>query len=259
MMTTVKLAFAELGDPQNAPLLILHGFFASSRNWSLMAERLAGYFHVYVLDMRNHGASPVQPLMDYPTMAADVLAFIDTQGLDCVCLLGHSMGGKVAMWFALQYPYRLDRLVVADIAPVSYQHSFDGIIKALKNLPLAEISSRKQAEWWLAASIPDASYRQFLLQNLVLQKGAYHWRVNLDIFYQMASYIIAFPDTEGLLPFYGHALFIAGADSDYVKEEDVAELFPTAKLIYIADAGHWLHVQQPVAFFEQVLRFLQPG
>ncbi|GAB6139548.1 alpha/beta fold hydrolase [Methylosoma difficile] len=255
-MTNLALAFEELGNPSQPPLLIVHGFFASSRNWRLMAEKLAAHFHVYVLDMRNHGASPQHPQMDYPVMTADVLAFLDRHGLDCVSLIGHSMGGKIAMWFALHYPHRIDRLVVADIAPVSYQHSFDNTINALASLPLADISNRKQAEIWLAEGIPDLSYRQFLLQNLVLQEGSYRWRVNLDIFQQTAANIVAFPDTYGLLPFYGHALFIAGADSGYVNAEDLEELFPTAQLEYLADAGHWLHVQQPAAFYQRVMGFL---
>ncbi len=258
-MLALPLAFEELGDPDHAPLLILHGFFASSRNWRLMAEKFAKHFHVFLLDMRNHGLSPQHPQMDYPSMTADVLGFMDGQGLASVSLLGHSMGGKIAMWLALHHPHRVDRLVVADIAPVSYQHSFDNTINALKSLPLADISNRKQAELWLAAAIPELSYRQFLLQNLVLQAGLYRWRVNLDVFYKMAPHIIAFPDTEGVLPFYGHALFVAGAESAYVKADDLDELFPTAKLCFIADAGHWLHVQQPDAFCEQVCCFLLTG
>jgi len=255
-MPALPLAFEELGNPDHAPLLIVHGFFASSRNWRLMAEKFASYFHVYLLDMRNHGLSPQHPQMDYPTMTTDVLDFMDRRGLDSVSLLGHSMGGKIAMWLALHHPHRIDHLVVADIAPVSYIHSFDNTINALKSLPLANISNRKQAEQWLAAAIPELSYRQFLLQNLVLQTGHYRWRVNLDVFFNMAPHIIAFPDTEGMLPFYGHALFVAGADSGYVKADDLDKLFPTAKLCFIANAGHWLHVQQPDVFFEQVCCFL---
>jgi pimeloyl-ACP methyl ester carboxylesterase len=141
-METVELAFEELGSPGNAPLIILHGFFASSRNWRQVAEKLAASFHVYVLDMRNHGASPHHPVMDYPAMAADLLQFMDVQGLTTASLLGHSMGGKVAMWFALNYPEHMEKLIVADIAPVSYQHSFDNTIRILKALPLVEIPIR---------------------------------------------------------------------------------------------------------------------
>jgi len=255
-METVELAFEEFGSPDNNnPLIILHGFFASSRNWRQVAEKLSARFHVYVPDMRNHGASPHNPVMDYPVMAADLLRFIESRGLKTVSLLGHSMGGKVAMWFALNHPDAVDHLIVADIAPVSYTHSFDSTIGALKALPLAEISNRKQAEEWLAPAIPELSYRQFLLQNLVLKNGEYCWRVDLDIFYQMAANIVAFPDTDHLEPFAGKTLVIAGADSNYVQAEDLALLFPRASISTIANAGHWLHVQQPEVFTALVEKF----
>lgn len=255
-MEPIELAFEELGNSDACPLIILHGFFASSRNWRQVAERLSAGFHVYVPDMRNHGSSPHVSVMDYPSMAADLKLFLDQRGIKAAHFLGHSMGGKVAMWFALNYPEYVDKLIVVDIAPVSYKHSFDHLIQALKALPLSEISNRKQAEAELAAEIPELGYRQFLLQNLVLSHGEYRWRIDLDIFYRMAPNIIAFPETEQLEPFAGSALFIAGADSDYVKLDDITVLFPEADLSIIDNAGHWLHVQQPDIFIERVESFL---
>jgi esterase len=255
-MEAVELAFEELGGPYDTPLIILHGFFASSRNWRQVAEKLAASFHVYVLDMRNHGASPHHPIMDYPAMAEDLLQFMDAQGLTTANLLGHSMGGKVAMWFALNHPRRIDKLIVADIAPITYKHCFNNLIQALKSLPLHEISNRKQAEQLLASDIPELGYRQFLLQNLVLKDGAYCWRIDLDIFYRMAPNIIAFPRVKHIPPFTGKTLFLAGENSGYVKADDVSALFPEATLNVIANAGHWLHVQQPSVFIEQVEQFL---
>ncbi len=255
-MKTVELAFEELGDSNNRPLIILHGFFASSRNWRQIAQRLAARFHIYLPDIRNHGASPHDPLMNYPAMTADLLRFIDQRGLETVSLLGHSMGGKVAMWLALTNPDKVDKLIVADIAPVSYKHSFDNTVSALKALPLAEISNRKQAETLLATQIPELGYRQFLLQNLILKDGRYCWRIDLDIFQRMAPNIAAFPNADHLSPFTGKALFIAGADSDFIKPEDVKSLFPDAVLSSIANAGHWLHVQQPDMFTALVEDFL---
>lgn len=254
-METVELAFEEFGDPDNRPLIILHGFFASSRNWRQIAQKLSARFHVYVPDMRNHGASPHHPVMDYPSMAEDLLRFIDQRGLETVGLLGHSMGGKVSMWFALAAPDRVEKLIVADIAPVSYKHSFDNTVLALKALPLAEISNRKQAEALLESRIPELSYRQFLLQNLLLKDGKYCWRVDLDIFHRMAPNIAAFPNAEHLPAFTGKTLFIAGGDSDFVKPGDINWLFPEAALTTIADAGHWLHVQQPDVFTALVESF----
>lgn len=255
-METVELVFEELGAPDNRSLIILHGFFASSRNWRQIAQRLAVRFHVYVPDMRNHGASPHHPLMDYPSMSADLLRFMDDNGLETANLLGHSMGGKVAMWLALTNPDRVDKLIVADIAPVSYKHSFDNTVSALKELPLAEITNRKQAETLLASRIPELSYRQFLLQNLVLKDGKYCWRVDLDIFQRMAPHIAAFPNADHLATFIGKSLFIAGSDSDFVKPEDIDLLFPDAAFSTVADAGHWLHVQQPDVFTALVENFL---
>jgi pimeloyl-ACP methyl ester carboxylesterase len=254
-MGAVKLAFEEFGDTHQPPLIIVHGFFASARNWRQVAVKLALNFHVYVLDMRNHGASPHHAIMDYPAMAADLRAFMSQHGLKTTHLLGHSMGGKVAIWFALNNADCVDKLVVVDIAPVSYQHSFDGLITALKSLPLHDISNRKHAELLLANAIPDLSYRQFLLQNLILTEAGYGWRIDLDIFYRTAANIVEFPAIEQRL-YHGKTLFIAGANSDYVNADAIRPLFSHAELSVIADAGHWLHVQQPVAFIDKVSAFL---
>ena len=256
-MKTVQLAFEEFGNPDNAPLIILHGFFASSRNWRQIAEKLSSRFHVYVPDMRNHGASPHDPSMDYPAMAADLLDFIESRRMSSVNLLGHSMGGKIAMWLALNHPGIINKLIVVDIAPVNYIHSFDRLINALKALPLAEIVNRKQAEMLLSSAIPEAGYRQFLLQNLVLDNGKYHWRVDLDIFFNTSANIAAFPDADHLTPYLKDTLFVAGEQSAYVKQADVCTLFPQATVTAIADAGHWLHVQQPAVFIALVEKFLQ--
>lgn len=256
-MKTVQLAFEEFGNPDNAPLIILHGFFASSRNWRQIAEKLSVGFHVTVPDMRNHGASPHDPAMDYPTMAADLLDFIESRGMSSVNLLGHSMGGKIAMWLALNHPGIINKLIVVDIAPVNYAHSFDPLINALKALPLAEIVNRKQAEMLLSSAIPETGYRQFLLQNLMLDNGKYHWRVDLDIFFNTSANIAAFPDADHLTPYLKNTLFVAGEQSAYVKQADVSALFPQATVTAIADAGHWLHVQQPAVFIALVQKFLQ--
>ena len=255
-MAAVTLAYEELGAAMHPPLLILHGFFASSRNWRQVAEKLAVDFHVYVLDMRNHGCSPHNEIMDYVSMTADVLQFMEDHSLSTTSLLGHSMGGKVAMWFALNHPERINKLLVADIAPVSYSHCFNKLIAALKALPLADINNRKQAELLLAPDIPELSYRQFLLQNIILKDGCYRWRIDLDIFQQSAPAIIGFPDTQSVKPYSQACLFLAGSDSGFVTEQDIKPLFPEAKLSVIDHAGHWLHVQQPQVFIAQVHAFL---
>ena len=257
-MNTVEMAFESFGEQHDGcPLIILHGFFASSRNWRSIARQLAVHCRVYVLDMRNHGESPHHQHMDYPSMAADVLKFMDGQQIETAHLLGHSMGGKIAMWFALQYPQRLEQLIVVDIAPVSYQHSFDQTINALKDLPLSELSNRKQAEEWLSAAISDLSYRQFLLQNLLFEAGEYRWRVNLDYFHGNARYIVEFPEPVALAVYARPALFLAGEHSQYISPDAVYRLFPQAVIKEIADAGHWLHVDAPQLFYQEVCDWLR--
>lgn len=256
-MSAVKLAFEEFGKSSNQPLIILHGFFASSRNWRQMAKKLAEHYHVYVLDMRNHGLSPHDPEMDYPSMVNDLSLFMDDQGLSAANLLGHSMGGKVAMWFALNHPDSVLKLMVADISPVSYQHSFDYTINSLKQLPLEKISNRKQADEFLSAAIPELSYRQFLLQNLQLVDGQYGWRVDLDIFYHTADNIIAFPSLQSITSYKGETLFIMGGNSTYTDKDAINSCFPTAKLSVLKNANHWLHVDAPEEFFNSVKNFVE--
>lgn len=250
-MTSVELAFESHGEPGDTPLLIVHGFLAASRNWRTVAKQLAARHHVYALDMRNHGGSPHAELLDYPSMAADLYAFMDSRGIAAAHLLGHSMGGKVAMWFAMHYPERVANLIVADIAPVGYQHSFDALVDALSRLPVDSIGNRKQAEEALAEAIPDLAYRQFLLQNLLLKDGAYYWRINLDIIQKNAHHIVGFPDV-GLATFAKPALFIGGANSKYIDEQAVYRFFPQARISEIPNTGHWLYVEAPDAFCRMV-------
>ena len=256
-MTVVNLAFEEFGRENQVPVIILHGFFASSRNWRRIAERLSSQFHVYVLDLRNHGFSPRHPVMEYPAMSEDVLHFMNTHHLADAHIIGHSMGGKIAMWLGLNNPARMRKLVIVDIAPKNYNHSFDNIIQGLIDLPLAEIGNRKQAEDFLSGAIPELHYRQFLLQNLTLLNGRYDWRIDLGIFKAAGPTIASFPEYRSVPAYPGEALFIAGSLSNYVTCEDIAQLFPDSLYQTIADAGHWPHVQNPEDFIEMVENFLQ--
>ena len=256
MSKALALAFEEYGEASAPALIILHGFFASSRNWRQIARKLSELYHVYVLDMRNHGDSIHSSTMDYPSMAADIELFLDTRQLTSAHILGHSMGGKVAMWLALSNPKCINKLIVADIAPVSYRHSFDNLIQALKQLPLEQLTNRKQADSLLSGPIPESSFRQFLLQNLILKQGKYQWRIDLDIFANTADNIIAFPDTSTLSAYPDKVLFLAGETSNYIGKESVSNLFPNAEIKTIAKAGHWLHAEQPDAFCAAVNTFL---
>jgi pimeloyl-ACP methyl ester carboxylesterase len=254
----MNLHFEEYGQRGNPSLVILHGFFASSRNWRLIAKKLAQKHHVFVPDLRNHGLSPHAVEMDYPNMATDVKMFLAEREIVKPFLMGHSMGGKVAMWLALNDPDLIQKLIVVDIAPVTYRHSFENVIQALLDLPLAEISNRKQAEDLLAESLPDLSFRQFILQNLILKDGEYCWRTDLAIFQKAAPAIIAFPNSEDLPPYSGQSLFVVGEKSTHVKEQyydKIETLFPGASIETLKNAGHWLHAEQPEQFLALVNQF----
>ncbi len=255
---TVALAFQSFGD-SGTPLIILHGLFASARNWQSVARQLSGSHRVFTLDLRNHGASPHSAEMTYPALAADVAAFVDRHGIERAHVLGHSMGGKTAMWLALTAPERVATLIVVDIAPVRYAHDYSAIIEHMRALPLQSLTNRQAADDALARSIPDARLRQFLLQNLVPKDRRYRWRIDLDILERAQPELAAFPATEDVGPCWKPALFIAGAASDYVLPEHramIERLFPAARLETIVGAGHWLQVDQPDAFLRIVREFL---
>ena len=255
----MKLFYEEFGSVEHPALIILHGFFASSRNWRQVAKDLAQNYHVYVLDLRNHGLSAHSEHMDYAVMAVDLYEFMQQAKLQQASLLGHSMGGKVAMWFALQWPQQVDKLVVVDIAPVNYSHSFDALIAALKSLPLQQIKNRKQAEELLQDAIPELSFRQFLLQNLIIQDGEYCWRIDLEIFANTASNITAFPDIQQIPAYPESCLFMLGGKSTHVKtehEETIYTLFPRCKIEVLSEAGHWLHAEQPQQFLTTLKTYL---
>lgn len=255
-MMSVELAYEAFGNPNDCPIIILHGFLASSRNWRSIAKRLADKHFVYVLDMRNHGSSPHAENMDYPLMSHDIAQFMHDKSLEKVHLLGHSMGGKVAMWFALNYPEQVEKLMVVDIAPVSYEHSFDPIIHALKQIPLSELNNRKQAETYLEDKIPDLGFRQFLLQNLLLKNGNYYWRINLDFIQKTAHYIVGFPVAH-VKAYPKQVLFIAGEHSSYIQPEMIYQNFPEATIIEISGTGHWLYVEAPDEFCNVIHQWIQ--
>ncbi|MCF8480599.1 MAG: alpha/beta fold hydrolase [Rhodospirillum sp.] len=244
-------------------MVLLHGLFGSSRNWTGIAKRLGEGFDVHALDLRNHGDSPWTDGVDYPAMATDVLAYMDAHGLDRPILVGHSMGGKVAMCLALLHPARIGPLVVADIAPVPYDTGRERYIEAMKAVPVGQLSRRSEADTHLAEAVPDWGTRQFLLQNLVDDgAGAYRWRINLAVLESAMDAIVGFPDLgpdHGGAPFEGPCLFIRGDRSDYVVDAHrpvIEALFPRTRLITIKDAGHLVHAEKPDAFLSILTGFL---
>ena len=258
-MQIAELARVVHGAPTQRPaLLIVHGLFGSARNWGAIAKRMSNDRQVIAVDMRNHGTSPFAPVHDYPALAADLAAVIENHGAP-MDVMGHSMGGKAAMWLALGRPELLGRLIVADIAPVAYGHSQSHLIAAMRGLDLVGLTDRRAADAALAAQIKDPAVRAFLLQSLDLKAEPPRWRLNLDALETGMDGITGWPETEGLLPFEGKTLFLAGAASDYVRPVHrslIRALFPQAVIARIPGAGHWLHAEKPREFEAALRAFL---
>jgi esterase len=258
----IRLATVAYGAG-GTPLAILHGLFGAGRNWAGIAQRLAERRRVVALDLRNHGASPWTDGMDYAAMAQDVRATMAAQGHPRYALLGHSMGGKAAMVAALAHGDEIERLIVVDIAPVAYPAGQLGYARAMRGLDLAAIRRRGDADALLAAAVPDAAERAFLLQNLVFEAGqAPRWRLNLAAIEQALPALAGFPALPAGTQYRGPALFVAGGRSDYLRPEHepaVRRLFPAADIARIADAGHWPHAEQPQRFLDIVAPFLAAG
>lgn len=233
------------------PLLIAHGLFGSARNWNVIAKRMADRGPLATVDMRNHGASPFAASHSYVDLGAD-LAQVIAANWGAADVVGHSMGGKAAMMLALHNPERVRRLVVADIAPVGYGHTQQGMIDAMRAVDLSGVTRRSDADAGLAVSVKDPGVRAFLLQSLDVKEK--RWRLNLDALEAEMDRIIGFPEVSGV--FEGPVLFLSGAMSDYVLPEHrdrIRALFPNARFAKIPGAGHWLHAEKPREF-EAALR-----
>jgi pimeloyl-ACP methyl ester carboxylesterase len=242
---------------QKPPLVILPGLFGSIANWRSMARLLSQSRLVYVIDQRNHGRSAHADSHTYADMVADLMDFCDHLKLKSIDLAGHSMGGKVAMLAALERPSLVAKLVVLDIAPVTYRHSHAPFLREMLNVDLATLTSRKQADQALKSAIPDTATRLFLLQSLAGSPGEYHWRLNLPVLYDYMDEIIGFPQINKSVN--TPTLVLRGELSTYLGEEQQAkilELFPAATFSVIGGAGHWLHAEQPQAVFDAMDAFL---
>jgi pimeloyl-ACP methyl ester carboxylesterase len=244
MLNTVKY-----DGPGEIPLLIAHGLFGSARNWGVIAKRLSATRPVITVDMRNHGESDWADSHSYHDLAGD-LAEVITGATD---VLGHSMGGKAAMVLALQNPELVNRLVVADIAPVTYSHTQNGPIAAMRQVDLAQVENRSDAKNQLGTLEPGVA--DFLLQSLDMKTR--RWKLNLDVLSAEMGKIIGFPQVTGR--FDGPTLFLSGATSDYVQRDHrpaIKTHFPAAKFAKIPGAGHWLHAEKPREFEAAVSAFL---
>ena len=257
----VRLNSITLGEATDnrPPVVLLHGLFGSARNFGNLQKSLVGAGkRVIALDLRNHGASPHREDTSYTAMAADVMKTLAAMAALPCRLLGHSMGGKVAMRLALDQPAQVERLIVADIAPIAYRHSNRTIAEALLALPLREGLTRAEASAALADAVTDPGIRSFLLLNLRLGSGAVpSWQIGLS---ELAAGMDAIQGWEdGGSPYARPSLFVTGGKSDYVPpstHDDIRALFPGVAFVVLPKAGHWLHAEDPAGFLAAILPFL---
>lgn len=255
MVPPVQL-FAEVYG-SGPPLIILHGLFGSLDNWHTMSKRFAEGNRVFAVDQRNHGRSPHSEIFTYDAMREDLRAFYGERGLSRASVLGHSMGGKTAMAFALAYPDMVDKLVVVDIAPRAYAPHHDALLKALTALDLARYRTRREVEDALGQYIPSIPVRMFLMKNLRRSEdGRFSWKMNLAAI--QANYDQVNRAVAGGRIYPGPALFVRALAAQYISDEDsdgIRALFPAARIEPI-DAGHWVHAESPEPFFRMVRQFL---
>src|SRR5215471_4263483 len=259
-MTAIQLAASEYGT--GSPLAILHGLFGSGRNWRSIAQQLAARHRIFAFDLRNHGASRWADRMSYGEMVEDLRASLRVRGIAHTSLLGHSMGGKVAMLAALLYPGKVDRLVVVDIAPVQSPPTLLAYVRAMRTADLHGVTRRGDVDAQLAETVHDPAERAFLLQNLIIDEGIARWRLNLDAIEREFPEIVGFPPLPAGTAYNGPTLFVAGARSDHIRPEHepgIRRLFPQARIARIEGAGHWVHAEQPQAFLQAVEAFLSAG
>ncbi len=252
----VALHHRDLGGAGDPPFVLLHGLLGSSRNWQTAGRELAADRRVYALDLRNHGLSPHAAEMTYEAMTADVRAWLDAQGVGTADLVGHSMGGKVAMLLACRHPERVRRLVVVDIAPKAYRWpERRREFAAMNELDLSRLHSRADAESRLEAQVPGWAERKFLTTNLERQDaGGWKWQINLQAITAALGELERNPIAAGDR-FAGPALFITGAKSGYVKPDDrdaILQHFPSARFEVIAGSGHNPHIEAREAFVRAV-------
>ena len=264
----INLSFRKTGD--GPVLVILHGLYGSSDNWISIARKLEDRFTIFIPDLRNHGQSPHTSTHTYQDMVDDLSLFFKKHHINKATILGHSMGGKLAMMFAAEYPEVITGLIVADIAPKNYnsgnkpfktvlQHEM--ILGLMEELNLVAVTSRKEIDYFLSEKLKNSTLRQFLIKNIHRDKeGYFEWKINVPVLKHALDSITSevnsdwFADRQPILNY--PVTFIRGLNSDYISDQDfiaIKEIYPEARMIDIPDAGHWLHAEQPEKFVEAVL------
>jgi pimeloyl-ACP methyl ester carboxylesterase len=255
----MNLHFRQLGQGQ--PLLILHGLFGSSDNWMTIAKQLANNYNVFLIDQRNHGQSPHSDEWNYEVMAKDIIDFCEQHYLQQIFIAGHSMGGKTVMKLAELAPALINKMMIIDIAPRFYPVHHQQILSALKSIDFNIINNRKQAEEFLQNAIEEPATRQFLLKNIYWNsENKLAWRFNLEVIAKKIEIVgEATPDDNYSICTIP-ACFIKGANSTYITLEDeklIAHLYPNADVLTIADAGHWVHAENPAAMMNAMTNFFK--
>lgn len=254
----MQLRAVEMGAGDATPLVLLHGLFGQAQNFATVQKALAASRRVIALDLRNHGLSPHDATVDYPAMAADVSETLEALQVARAVVLGHSMGGKVAMTLALTDPGRVEKLVVADIAPVDYPPAFRPYAEAMLALDLRPGLTRRDADAALSPAIPNPGVRGFLLQNLVPGEAP-SWRIGLRQIAEALPVIEAAPPFPKGAQYGGPTLILAGEQSDYIREEHrplFRALFPAARFGTVKGAGHWIHAERPEGFLAALGAFI---
>ncbi len=250
------LYFKTYGSIQNPHLIILHGFLGSADNWHTLAKQFSENYYVWTIDQRNHGRSPHVYEFNYDVLVDDLYEFIDFHKIYQPILLGHSMGGKVVMQYALYFPQLVSKLIVADMAPYAYNHHHEAVLDALRTIDLSQYNKRESIEEALKQYIPEWDTRQFIMKSIFFENGQYHWRFYRDSL--LDNYEQILKSVQGK-PFEKPTCFIKGSNSQYIKEErwnEILALFPKAHLKIIDKAGHWIHAEKPNEFYSAVMQFL---
>ncbi|WP_354624363.1 alpha/beta fold hydrolase [Psychromonas sp. MME2] len=243
-------------DQKHGNIFILHGLFGSLSNLSPLAKSLASRQQTICVDLRNHGNSQHSKIMTYDAMANDIFTLADHLDIEHFSIIGHSMGGKVAMSCALQQPQRVNKLVIADIAPVSYDNKHSSVFAGLNAIRNCKIENKQEADIILSQYVKEAGVRQFLLKSLRLKNNQYDFQFNLDALSRNYDHICSWPEYSSA--FVNQTLFIKGANSDYINTQSqpvIQRLFPNASGKIIENTGHWLHAEKPDIFNRLVGKF----
>ena len=257
-MAVVKLNSLRFENPGAPALVILHGLLGASRNWQTIGKALKDRFDIHIVDLRNHGSSPHTDTMRWSELTADLSAYLRVHGLKEVTLMGHSLGGKIAMKFACDYPALVKKLIVVDIAAKVYPPYHDKEFRAMKRVPAGALENRREAEELLKPLIPDWGMRQFIMTNLVRGEFGLQWQCNLEVLHASLQ-VLRQNSLSGLDQYQGPTLLIAGGKSEFIEDGDVKEMkqwLPHLKLVNLPKAGHNVHVEDRSGFLDALKKWL---